>query len=208
MYLDGSDVQLTRGGEDIDAIAFAANGDLVISTLGSSRTPIKAKDDDLLQLKNGSFGDNTSGTWEIYFDGSDAAFTKSSEDIWATWINTATQEIHLSTAGNYNVSNSGMNLVGDGDDVFVCVPGSIGSTTQCTFRLSWNGDDHGFGREKIDGYSTGAMPTGLIFSASLSRVDLSDEETASSASIDDIVADDVLDEEDIISRHYLPVIQR
>jgi len=133
MYLDGSDVQLTKGGEDIDAIAIAPNGDLVISTLGNAKVNpnIKVKDDDLLRLENGSFGDNTSGTWHFHFDGSDVGFTKSVEDISAAWIDANTQAIHLSTLGNYSVNSSGTNLSGDSDDVFICAPSSLGNSTQC-----------------------------------------------------------------------------
>jgi len=206
MYLDGSDVKLTKGAEDIDAIAITPSGDLVISTLGNAKTNIKTKDDDLLRLKNGVTGTNTSGTWSLYFDGSDTGFTKGAEDIWAAWID-GTEVVHLSTAANYNISSSGTSLSGDSDDVFTCTPGNLGSSTQCTFSLFWNGDNHGFGKEKIDGYSSGTMPTGLIFSASVGRIGGTDEVSADiDVEENDTADDDVLDEEDIASRILLPLV--
>jgi len=205
MYLDGSDVQLTKGGEDIDAIAIAPNGDLVISTLGNAKVNpnIKVKDDDLLRLENGSFGDNTSGTWHFHFDGSDVGFTKSVEDISAAWIDANTQAIHLSTLGNYSVNSSGTNLSGDSDDVFICAPSSLGNSTQCAFNSFWNGDDHSYKREKIDGYSVGSIAVGFVFSSSVDDSDSIEEEEENDTS-----DDDVLDEEDITSRIYLPMINR
>ena len=49
----------------------------------------------------------------------------------------------------------------DGYDI--CVPGSLGSSTSCTFNLFWDGSANGFGGEKTDGISivnntTGSTP--------------------------------------------------
>jgi|GEM_PF-725724 len=80
MYLDGSDVRLTTGGEDIDAIGFTPDGDLVISTLGTAKVGFTARDEDLIRFNATRFGNNTLGTWERYFDGSDIKLSAKAED--------------------------------------------------------------------------------------------------------------------------------
>jgi len=70
MYLDGSDVQLTTGAEDIDAIARLANGDLVISTLGTARARgVTARDEDMLRFHKTRLGNRTEGIWSLYYLG-------------------------------------------------------------------------------------------------------------------------------------------
>jgi len=204
MYLDGSDVLLTTNGEDIDAIGFEPGGDLVISTLGTAKVGFTARDEDLIRFDAISFGSSTSGTWHRYFDGSDVGLTASTEDVWATWIDSETREIHLSTLGNYSIPGP---LTGDSDDVFICSPSSLGSNTNCTFSLFWNGDLHGYGSEKIDGYSVGPMPTGLVFSASVNHSNETDAYTqGSDATKNDTADDDVLDDDEVTMQVYLPMI--
>ena len=70
-YLDGSDVGLTRNSEDIDAIAIAGDGRLVISTVGRfTGTGATGADEDLMVF-TGTFGADTAGSFELFFDGSD-----------------------------------------------------------------------------------------------------------------------------------------
>lgn len=73
-------------------------------------------------------------------------------------------------------------MSGDGDDIFSCVPSSLGETTTCTFSLFWNGDDHGF-NFYLDSMSIG----GLVNSASVK------EQSSGEA---------------VTSRLYLPLITR
>jgi hypothetical protein len=48
-YFDGSDVGLTTSDEDVDALGFAPDGSLIVSTLGSfSVTGISGADEDLI----------------------------------------------------------------------------------------------------------------------------------------------------------------
>ena len=52
-YLRGADVGLTSDGEDIDAISFTADGDLVVSTIGDFNTPsVSGKDEDPIQASD------------------------------------------------------------------------------------------------------------------------------------------------------------
>jgi hypothetical protein len=40
---------------------------------------------------------------------------------------------------------------GDGADIFVCTPSSLGPTTSCTFSMYWDGSAFGFAGEVADG---------------------------------------------------------
>jgi len=142
--LDGSDVELADAAENIDAISRAPDGRLVISTFGSyAVTGASGPDADLLIFNATSLGESSAGTWELYFDGSDVGLTTGTEDLWGVWINPTTGSLYLNTYLNFSASSTN-SLSGDGDDIFICVPSSLGETTTCTFSLFWNGDDHGF----------------------------------------------------------------
>ena len=150
LYFDGSDVDLTTSGEDIDAIGFTSDDRLIVSTKGS---PIvgnfAGKDEDLLVFNDTSLGENTSGTWELYFDGSDVGLNDGGgEDVNATWID-SNGDIYLSTVGTFNVD--GVN--GDGADIFTFTPNSIGSNTNGTFNPFFDGSSKGLSGEIIDGFT-------------------------------------------------------
>ena len=148
-YFDGSDVGLSVSSEDIDAIDFAPDGRLLISTTGSfSVTGVSGNDEDLIAFSPTSLGSTTAGTWSLYFDGSDVALnTSSSEDINGVWVDPANSQIYLTTLGAFSVAG----VSGDGADIFVCTPGSLGSTTTCTFSMYWDGSAFGFAGEVADG---------------------------------------------------------
>lgn len=148
-YFDGSDVGLTTDSEDIDAIGFAPDGRLLISTTGSpSVTGVSGADEDLLAFAASSLGSTTAGTWSLYFDGSDVGLSQSStEDTNGVWVNNANNALYLTTLGAFSVTG----VSGDGADIFICVPGSLGTTTSCTFSMFWDGSLHGYAGEVADG---------------------------------------------------------
>jgi hypothetical protein len=147
-YFDGSDVGLTTDSEDIDALGFAPNGRLVVSTRGSfGVTGVSGADEDLIAFASTSLGSTTSGTWSWYFDGSDVGLTTSTEDVNGVWIDAVTGKIYLTTSGAFSVTGAS----GDGADIFACAPGSLGSTTSCTFSMYWDGSAFGFAGEVADG---------------------------------------------------------
>ena len=147
-YFDGSDVGLTQSAEDIDAIAFTPGGKLVISTIDAvAVTGVSGADEDLLVFTATQLGATTSGTWAMYFDGSDVGLsTAASEDINGAWIEAATGKIYLTTLGAFSVTG----VTGDGADVFICTPGSLGATTTCTFTMHWDGSANGYASEVMD----------------------------------------------------------
>ncbi len=159
LYFDGSDVGLSISNDDIDAMAVLPDGRIVISTVGTpSFGGVSARDEDLLVFTPSSLGDNTSGTWAMYFDGSDVGLnTSSTENVNGVTVSDA-GEIYLSTIGDFAVSG----LSGGPEDVFVCNPISLGDTTACTFSsaLAFDGSEWALTGNEIGGLSLqGAAPS-------------------------------------------------
>jgi C1A family cysteine protease len=149
-YFDGSDVGLSTSDEDVDALAILADGRLLISTLGNvSVTGASGADEDLLVFTPTALGATTSGTWALYFDGSDVGLSNTSnEDVNGAWVDAA-GKIYLTTLGSFSVTG----VSGDGSDIFVCTPGQLGSTTTCTWAMYWDGSVQGFSGEVTDSVS-------------------------------------------------------
>lgn len=140
LYFDGSDVALETGSEDIDAFSFTADGLLVISTYGKVNVPgVEAKDEDLLVFTATSLGTNTQGTWALYFDGSDVELAERGEDVDSLHIDPLTGDLYMATRSNY-IAKSNNSISGDYNDIFRCVPQTLGDTTVCTFSAVFNGD--------------------------------------------------------------------
>ena len=79
---------LTISGEDVDAFALAADGRLLVSTTDNvSVTGASGADEDLLAFVPTQLGATTSGTWSLYFDGSDVELSNTSnEDVNGVWL--------------------------------------------------------------------------------------------------------------------------
>ena len=141
MYFDGSDVGLTTSGEDVDAFELLANGTVVLSTEGSvAVTGVSASDEDLLVFTPTSLGSTTSGTYAMYFDGSDVGVSSSNENVDAAAIDAAGR-VYLSTTGAFSVSGAS----GADEDVFVFAPTALGAATAGTFSSSLYFDGSAFG---------------------------------------------------------------
>jgi uncharacterized repeat protein (TIGR01451 family) len=159
-FFDGSDVGLEDGTENIDAIGFSPDGRLVISTDGFfNALSVSGQDEDLFIFNDISFGEDTLGSWEMFFDGSDVELRGNKEDVWGTWIDSSTGDIYMTTRGKFSVSGS---LRGDGNDIIICVPLSLGTTTSCNFSLYRDVSDDGFDDMSIDGLSLDITGTIII----------------------------------------------
>ncbi len=152
MYFDGSDVGLSTNDEDIDAIHVLPDGSILMSFLGNvSVTGVSGVDEDLLKFTPTSLGATTAGTWSMYFDGSDVGLSESSyEDVYGAWVDGSNGDIYLTVRGTFSVPG----VSGDGADIFVCHPSSLGSTTSCTWGpgLFWDGSLYGYGAEVLDSF--------------------------------------------------------
>jgi hypothetical protein len=154
MYFDGSDVGLTTTGEDLDAFELLSNGTIVLSTAGSvAVTGVSGAEEDLLSFIPSSLGDTTSGTFAMYFDGSDVGLSTSNENIDAAAVDAAGR-IYLSTTGNFSVAGAS----GADEDVFVFTPTTLGGTTSGTFSPSLYFDGSAFGLAANDVFAIDLPP--------------------------------------------------
>ncbi len=147
LYFDGSDVGLSTSGEDVDAVEVLANGDLLLSTTGDlSANGLTGVDEDVSKFSPTSLGPSTSGSWSLYFDGSDVGLsTSAGEDVDGLALSNG--DIYLSTVGGFSVTG----VSGADEDVFVFVPTSLGSVTSGTFNtaLFFDGSLFGLGTNDL-----------------------------------------------------------
>ena len=140
MFLDGSDIGLDQPGEGIDAISFASDGRLIVSTRSRFSVPgLKGSDTDLLVLNDGVFGDASGGTWELYLDGSSAELTDHYEDVSGVSIDNDSGNIHLTSRYAFSVPGA----AGESNDIFSCVPRSADATMGCAYNPLFDGEANG-----------------------------------------------------------------
>ena len=146
LYFDGSDVGLDD--QDVDALDLLPDGRLLVSLKGSATlSGISVKDEDIVAFTPTSLGENTAGSWELYFDGGDVGLSEggNDEDIDALVVGDAGQ-IYLSTNHDFFVPG----LTGGDDDVFVFTPSSLGASTSGTYALTFAFDGALYGLEPND----------------------------------------------------------
>jgi hypothetical protein len=162
MYLNGIDVGLDVAAENIDSVSLLPDGRVLISTTGNPTVTgvTGGRDEDVLAFMPTSLGTNTSGNWSLYFDGSDVGLGEtSSEDVDALDV-TADGRIYLSTTGDFAATG----IVGADEDVFICVPTSMGNTTSCNYlpALYFDGSTWNLTTNDVDSFnflSLGPPPT-------------------------------------------------
>jgi choice-of-anchor B domain-containing protein len=130
LYFDGSDVGLTASSESVDAVALATDGRLIVSTTGNfSGTGASGLDEDLFVF-TGTLGSSTSGSFALYFDGSDVGLsTNNNEDLDAAAV-TASGDLLFSTLGAFAVTG-----VSGADEDVAQFSGTFGSSTSGSFSL-------------------------------------------------------------------------
>lgn len=163
MYFDGSDVGLSGSIENVDAVAVLPDGRILISTAGAPSVPgifSGAQAEDLLAFQPGSLGNNTSGSWSMYFDGSDVGLSGTAENVNGVFVKPSATgglpTIYLSTSGSFGVPG----LTGGNEDVFAFTPTSLGSNTsgQFTSPLTLDASDYGLSAFDVDGFALGIAP--------------------------------------------------
>jgi hypothetical protein len=147
LYFDGSDVGLANASEDIDALDMMPDGRLILSTLGAYAVPgANGKGNNLLRFTPTSLGATTNGAWALYFDGRDVGITPTTN---VDGVSVDDQgDIFLSAANNFSLAGQ---AIGD-EDVFVCIPASLGGATACNFAtaLYFDGSAWGVAADDID----------------------------------------------------------
>ncbi len=147
LIFDGSDVGLSDDSENIDALAMLSNGNLIISTTGAvTATGASGADEDLLEFTIFSLGNSTSGTFSIYFDGSDVGLID--ENVEGVWIAPSTNDIYLSLGDVFFVSGGCVDV----SDI-LAFTGSSGPTTSGTLSLFWDGPANGYPAQNMNGFS-------------------------------------------------------
>jgi hypothetical protein len=142
MYFNGADVGLTTSTEGVDAFTFLSDGSILISTSGSfsvntnyswagwgSGAVLSGGGEDILRFTPTTVGDNTTGTWSIYLDGSDVGLSGTNENIDAISVLNDGRVV-VSTFGK--VSAPGVR--GDDKDLLAFSPTMLGATS----RGSWS----------------------------------------------------------------------
>ncbi len=151
LYLDGDDVELDTTAEYLDGLDVLPDGRVLISTTGNpSVSGVSGEvDEDILAFTPTTLGDVTSGTWSMYFDGSDVGLADSGdEDVDAVAVH-SNGDIYLSTSGNFAVTG----ISGADEDVFICTPTSLSATTICNYSTSlyFDGSVYVLDANDIDG---------------------------------------------------------
>jgi hypothetical protein len=102
LFLDGSDVGLK--GTDVDALHVQADGSILLSLSQRLKIPGfgKVDDSDIIRFIPTSLGEDSAGSFEMYFDGSDHGLKRSNEDVDAIGF-TEDGRLVISTTGSFKV---------------------------------------------------------------------------------------------------------
>ena len=198
-YLQGDSVGLDSSGENIDAITFDAQGNLLVSVTGGFKAGgVKGDDEDLFVF------DTTTHTWSLYFDGSRVGLTQSGEDVRAAWADPTTHHLYLSTRDDYRVTGAS----GSEDDIFVCTYTALGADTACTFAPFFDGKAFGF-KEAIDGIFIGTVPLPVTATAAAADPDDTLAYPGDDADTPDELDGNETDAEEALTVHlFLPLVTR
>ena len=143
---DGSDVGL--GGLEISGLALLPDGDLLLSfTAAGTVGGLSVDDSDIVRFTPTSLGTNTSGSFSVYFDGSDIGMTTNAEDI--DGIDIDNGDLLISTLGSINANG----ISGGRDEDVLVFSGTTGASTSGSLSLRFDGSDVGLsdsGSEDID----------------------------------------------------------
>lgn len=136
---DGSDVGVRSN--DVDAFALLDDGTFVMSFINPQSLPDigNVDDSDIVRFVPTSLGNRTTGTFEMFFDGSDVGLTKDAEDIDAiSW--SPGGALIVSTVGNFRVLESDQQVLkGADEDLLRFEIESTGKVTKGTWELYFDG---------------------------------------------------------------------
>ena len=154
-YFDGSDVGL--GGFRLDAFAIISPAEILMSfTAAGSIDGISGTvdDSDIVKFTASTLGDTTTGSFTLFFDGSDVGLTSSSEDIDAIEL-LPNGDLLLSTRSSFSANG----VSGADEDIFACNSLTPGPNTACeSLTLYFDGSDVGLtnSSEDVDGLALDA----------------------------------------------------
>lgn len=163
-FFDGSDVGLKRS---VHSLAFDPFGCLLLS-FGSNQKVIglgKVFPQDIVKFCPTSLGDNTAGTFSMYFDGSDVGLSSKDERIDAMDV-LPDGRILISTNGKFSLPGPGGAVVEGADhDLVVFTPTSLGDNTAGTWAMYLLGSTvPGLDKEDIIGAAVDPVTNDLFLS--------------------------------------------
>ncbi len=134
LLFDGSDVGLAA--RNVDAFHLLPGGRLLLSLDAASKVTGlgRVDDSDVLLFTSTALGEQTAGSFSIYFDGSDVGLSTNAEDVDALAL-TATGELLISTTGNFLVEP----LLAQDEDLLRFTPTQLGENTAGTWALAFDG---------------------------------------------------------------------
>ncbi|GGA17693.1 choice-of-anchor Q domain-containing protein [Okeania sp. KiyG1] len=137
-FFDGSDVGLR--GVKIDAFEILDNNEILFSFDRPKRIngiQNVVDDSDIVKFTPRSPRDNSRGSFELYFDGSDVGLTKASEDIDGLSVDPLTGDLLISTLGVFQVRG----VRGKDEDILRFNSDTLGRNTRGTWSLEFDGSD-------------------------------------------------------------------
>ena len=171
IHFDGSNVGLGISGSDVGAFHIDTDGSILLSLNDTTTLPGVGNVDehDIVRFIPTSTGlNNTTGTYELYFDGSDVGLTTSSEDLDA---------IGFAPDGRLLVSLKGSGVVPGvssvrDDDLLAFNASSLGQTTSGTFEHYFDGSDVGISQSSEDINGTWIDGNGDIYLTTVGNFDV------------------------------------
>ena len=148
MYFDGSDVGLNGGAENVDAFAVLDDGSILLSTWRRARVPgLRFRPEDIVRFAPDSLGEDTVGSFSMYFDGGDTGLRGRAGNIDGISV-LDTGQLILSTHGRQRLGGNTVNR----EDLVIFTPGNLGNFTSGNYRVYFDGSDVGLrrGRENLD----------------------------------------------------------
>ena len=158
MFFDGSDVGV--GGLDLDALAIVDSTTILLSfTSAATIDGVAVDDSDIVQFTATSWGENTAGSFALYFDGSDVGLTTNGEDVDAIH-RLPDGTLLISTVGTARVNGLGGRYLDE--DLLHFMPQTLGANTSGTWTLEFDGSAVGLATtstEDVDGVSVDSNDT-------------------------------------------------
>ncbi|MEZ4864226.1 MAG: polysaccharide lyase family 7 protein [Caldilineaceae bacterium] len=203
LYFDGSDVGLTKKGEDIDALAVLKDGRFIVSTTGHYKVGDLSGDSlDFLAFTPHKLGADTEGDWSLYFKGAEAGLKKGSENISGVWIDETTPDNPILYLSARRGGSVGSQLQGDANDIFTC---NLATGAVCALQRFWDGNDHNFGSETIDSL---AMNSSLVAAEIVWAADASEDDGGAENNVEPTAEIAAHDEVLTSYQIFLPVITK
>ncbi len=158
MIFDGSDVGV--GGLDIDAFTITSPDTILLSFATAAAIPGipgTVDDSDIVLFSGTLFGNDTDGTFSLFFDGSLVGLTSGGEDVDAVEL-LPDGRLLVSTSGGYSVPNPNAppnNISGRNEDLLAFTPASpdVFNTGSGSWDLYFDGSDVGLNSngKNVDG---------------------------------------------------------